>query len=334
MQGTQSVTKKSIWACLALCFAVLATILTTSTIAHADQYPTRSIHIVVPFPPGGLNDNVARIVQPYLQTKLEQTIIVENRSGASGMIGSDFVAKAPPDGYTLLVVASSHTVTPATKLQMPYEADRSFAAVGLMIRDPLLFVVASAVPAKTLSEFVTLAKSQPSKLTYATPGSASQSHFITELFSMRAGIKMLEVPYRGGAPAVLSLISGETQFAILSEQLSGPQIKAGKLRALASGGKMRSDTKSDLPTLGEAGFPGMEALQWVGMLAPAGTPKDIIARLNEALRETLSTPEVQVKLAATGVTAAVSSPEEFQALLTAEVNQWREVGQKAGIKAE
>lgn len=327
-----SVTTKSTWRGFAFCSAVLAAMFSVPVATHADQYPTRPIHIIVPFPPGGLNDNVARIVQPYLQTKLGQTVVVENRSGASGMIGSDFVAKAAPDGYTLLVVASSHTVTPATKITMPYEADRSFAAVGLMVRDPLLFVVGSAVPAKTLSEFVALAKAQPGKLTYATPGSASQSHFITELFGMQAGIKMLEVPYRGGAPVVLSLISGETQFAVLSAQLSGPQIKAGKLRALASGGKTRGGQTPDLPTLGEAGFPGMEALQWVGMLAPAGTPKSILTKLNMALRETLNTPEVEAKLAATGVTAAASSPEEFQALLTAEVKQWREVGQKAGIK--
>jgi tripartite-type tricarboxylate transporter receptor subunit TctC len=312
----------------------LVAILTASAIALAEQYPARPIRIIVPFPPGGLNDNVTRIVQPYLQAKLGQTILVENRSGASGIIGSDFVAKAAPDGYTLLVVASSHTVTPATKITMPYEADSSFAAIGLMVRDPFLFVVGSKVPAKTLSEFVALAKSQAGKLTYATPGSDSQSHFLTELFSIQAGIKMLEVPYRGGAPAVLSLISGETQFVILSTQLSMPQIKAGTLRALASGGATRSVQMPELPTLGEAGFPGMEALQWVGMLAPAKTPNDVITRLNTALRETLNMPEVQAKLAATGMTVAASSPQDFQTLLTAEVKQWREVGQKAGIKPE
>jgi len=297
----------------------------------ADSYPSRVIHIVVPFAPGGLNDNVARIVQPYMQQKLGQSIVIDNRPGASGMIGSEAVAKAEPDGYTLLVVASSHTVIPATEKTMRYDADKSFAAVGLMVRDPLLFVVGSGVPAKTLAEFVALAKAQPGKLNYATPGSSSQSHFVTELFDSKAGIKMTEVPYRGGAPAALSLIMGETQFAVLSTQLSVPQIKAGKIRALAAGGKTRSSHLPDLPTLSEAGFPGMEALQWVGMLAPAGTPRDVIGKLNKALDETLAMPEVAAKLGATGMTGAPTSPDEFQALLTSEVKQWREVGQKAGI---
>jgi tripartite-type tricarboxylate transporter receptor subunit TctC len=301
--------------------------------AQADDFPNRVIHVVVPFPPGGLNDNVARIVQPYLQDKLGQTIVIDNRSGASGMIGSEAVAKAAPDGHTLLVVASSHTVIPATEKDMRYEADKSFAAIGLMIRDPLLFVVPDGLPAKTLGEFVALARREPGKLNYATPGSSSQSHFVTELFDMKAGIKMTEVPYRGGAPAALSLIKGETQFAVLSTQLSVPQIKAGKIRAIASGGKTRSSHFPDLQTLSEAGFPGMEALQWVGMLAPAGTPANIVAKLNKALNETLAMPEVEKKLGATGMTAAQSTPQEFQALLASEVKQWREVGQAAGIKA-
>lgn len=313
----------------ALAAAVLS--LPTAPAARADEFPSRVIHVVVPFPPGGLNDNVARIVQPYLQDKLGQTLIIDNRTGASGMIGSEAVAKAAPDGYTLLVVASSHTVIPATEKTMRYEADKSFAAIGLMIRDPLLFVVADEVPAKTLGEFVALAKKDPGKLNYATPGSSSQSHFVTELFDMKAGIKMTEVPYRGGAPAALSLIKGETQFAVLSTQLSAPQIKAGKIRAIASGGKTRSGHFPDLPTLSEAGYPGMEALQWVGMLAPAGTPAAIVAKLNKALNETLAMPEVERKLGATGMTAAQSTPEEFQALLTSEVQQWREVGKAAGI---
>lgn len=321
---------------IANAFAVYAAVaaITLGLVApsQAQDYPNRVIHVVIPFPAGGLNDNVMRVVQPYLQQKLGQTIVIDNRPGASGMIGSEAVARATPDGYTLLVVASSHTVVPATRNSMPYDADTSFAAVGLMVRDPLLFVVPSSLPVKTLAEFVALAKAQPGKLNYATPGSSSQSHFVTELFDMKAGIKMTEVPYRGGAPAALSLISGETQFGVLSTQLSVPQIKAGKLRAIASGGKARSAHFPDLPTLAESGFPGMEALQWVGMLAPAGTPKPVIARLNGALHDALTNPEVVKKLDATGMTADVTTPEEFQALLAAEVKQWREVGQEAGIK--
>ena len=242
----------------------LAAIIAVPQAARADDYPSRAIRIIVPFPPGGLNDNVARIVQPYLSQKLGQPVVVENKSGASGIIGTDAVAKAAPDGYTLAVVASSK------------------------------------VQAKTLKDFVALAKTQPGKLTYATPGTDSQSHFVTELFDSRAGIKMVQVPYRGGAPSILSLISGETDFGVLSTQLSGPQIKAGKLVALASGGDARSPHFPDVPTLAESGYANFEALQWVGMLAPAKTPKDVISKLNGALRDILAMPEVKARFDAQG----------------------------------
>ncbi|HEY6831382.1 MAG TPA: tripartite tricarboxylate transporter substrate binding protein [Pseudolabrys sp.] len=319
------------WRSVAVCIAVLAASLGLSPQASADTYPSRVIRIIVPFPAGGLNDNVARIVQPYLQQKLGQAVIIDNRAGASGIVGTELVAKAPPDGYTLLMVASSHAVTPATNAKLPYDTEHDLAAVGLLVRDPLLFVVGDAVQAKTLQEFVALAKAQPGKVTYATPGTDSQSHFVTELFSLRAGIKMLEVPYRGGAPSVLSLISNETQFGILSTQLSAPQIKAGKLRALASGGDERNTHFPDVPTLREAGYPDVDAVQWVGMLAPGKTPKDVIAKLNDALREALSTPDVKAKLDLQGVTAASTTPEEFQGMIEAEIKQWRDVGRQAGI---
>ena len=301
--------------------------------AQADDYPSRAIRIVVPFPPGGLNDNVARIIQPYLSQKLGQPVVVENKSGASGIIGTDAVVKSSPDGYTLAVVASSHTVVPATNANMPFDTEHDLAAVSLLMRDPLMFVASSKVQTKTLNDFVARAKAQPGKLTYATPGTDSQSHFVTELFDSRAGIKMVQVPYRGGAPSLLSLISGETDFGVLSTQLSGPQIKAGKLIALASGGDTRSPHFPDVPTLAESGYPKFEALQWVGMLAPAKTPKDVIAKLNGALRDILAMPEVRARFDAQGITAAASTPEEFQSLISAEIRQWKDVAAASGIKA-
>lgn len=314
-------------ACVAT-FVVLAFI---ASAADAQSFPSRPIRIVVPFPAGGLNDNVARIIQPYLQDKLGQPVIIENRPGASGIVGSEYVAKAPPDGQTLLVVASSYTVIPATNSKLPYDPDKDLAAVGLLVRDPMLFVIGNDVPAKTLQDFVAVAKSQPGKLTYATPGTDSQSHFVTELFSLKAGIKMLEVPYRGGAPAVLSLVTGETQFGVLSTQLSGPQIKAGKLRALAWGGDERNPQFPDVTTLKEAGFPDVKALQWVGMLAPAKTPSDVIARINDVLRETLTNPNVVAKLELQGVTAAATTPEAFDQMIESEIKDWQDVGRRAGI---
>ena len=294
-------------------------------------YPNRVIRIIVPFPAGGLNDNVTRIIQPFLQEELGQPIIIENRTGASGIIGTDAVAKSAPDGYTLLVVASSHTISPVTNVKLPYDTERDFAPISILVRDPFLFVVGNSVPAKTLPEFIAFAKSQPDKINYATPGTASQSRLVTELLSQRAGMKMIEVPYRGGAPAVLALISGEVQFAVLSTQLSAPQIQGRKIRAIASGGRTRDAHFPDLPTLRESGFPNMEALQWVGMLAPAGTPKDVILHVNSALQKILSKPDIVTKLTAQGVTAAASSPEEFQTLISTEIREWREVAQRAAL---
>jgi tripartite-type tricarboxylate transporter receptor subunit TctC len=319
-----------------LCVLVFfsAVVASLSVAGAASSYPNRLIRIIIPFPAGGLNDNVARVIQPSLQEELGQSVIIENRTGASGIVGTDAVAKAAPDGYTLLVVASSHTVSPATNAKLPYNTERDFAPISLVVRDPLLFVVSNIVQAKTLSAFIALAKSEPGKINYATPGTASQSHLVTELLSQRAGIKMLEVPYRGGAPAMLALISGEVQFAVLSTQLSAPQIQSGTVRALASGGQMRDRNFPDLPTLNESGFPGMEALQWVGILAPVGTPKDTILRLNSALRRILGKPDIVSKLAAQGMTAAASSPEEFQTLISAEIREWKDVAQKAGMSPQ
>ncbi|HXD43490.1 MAG TPA: tripartite tricarboxylate transporter substrate binding protein [Pseudolabrys sp.] len=318
---------------VAAAVGLLAAFIAIPPAARAETYPGRTIRIIVPFPPGGLNDNVARIIQPYLAQKLGQSVVVENKSGASGIIGTDAVAKTAPDGYTLAVVASSHTVTPATNANMPFDTERDLTAVSLLMRDPLLFVAGAKVQAKTLKDFVALAKAEPGKLTYATPGTDSQSHFVTELFDSRAGITMVQVPYRGGAPSLLSLISGETDFGVLSTQLSGPQIKAGKVRALASGGAARSQHFPDVPTLAESGYPGFEALQWVGMLAPAKTPKDVVAKLNGALREILAMPEVKARFDAQGITAMASTPEEFETLISTEIKQWKAVAAASGIKA-
>jgi tripartite-type tricarboxylate transporter receptor subunit TctC len=307
-------------------------ILSMAPAEASDIYPNRPIHIVVPFPPGGLNDTIVRIMQPYLQQKFLQPVIIDNKQGASGMIGTEQVAKAPTDGYTLLVVASSHTVAPATNAHMAFDTEKDLAPVSLLVRDPMIFVASAKAGTKTLAEFVALARSKPGKLNYATPGNDSQSHFVTELFAQQAGIQMMQVAYRGGAPAVLSLISGETDFAVLSTQLSEPQIKAGKLLALATGGKERSMQFPAVPTLAQAGYPNVEAQQWVGMLAPAKTPDDIIAKLNATVRDVLASPDVQQKLGVQGTSASPTSPEDFRALISAEVKQWKNVAKAANIE--
>jgi len=302
--------------------------------ALAQTYPTHPIRLIVPFPPGGLNDTAARLLQPYLERSLGQPVVVENRAAASGIVGTETVAKAMPDGHTLLMVASSHTVIPATTAKLPYDAERDFAPIAMVGQNPFLFVINSRVGGKTLGEFVALAKANPGKFNYATPGAASQSQLITELFDRQAGISMQHIPYRGGAPAVLATVAGESQFAVLSPLVSLPQINAGTLRAIAAGSLERDPQFPDLPTVAEQGFPGFEAIQWVGLLTTAGTPRATVERLNAEVNRAIREPDLVGKLAALGISPAGGSPDEFQARISREIRSWTEIAHAANIKAE
>jgi tripartite-type tricarboxylate transporter receptor subunit TctC len=318
-----------------IAFAILAALLAGQALpASAQTFPNRTIRLIVPFPPGGLNDTAARLLQPALEKALGQTVIIDNRPAASGIVGTDAVAKAEPDGHTLLMVASSHTVVPATNSKLPYDAERDFAPVIMVGRNPLLFVVNAKVGAKTLPEFVALAKAEPGKLNYATPGAASQSHLVTELFSQRAGIAMQHVPYRGGAPAITAVVAGDTQFTVISPLASMPQIEAGALRALAAGSLKRDAQLPDLPTVAESGFPGFEAIQWVGLLTTAGTPKQIVDRLNAEVNRALGDPDLVKKLALQGIAPAGGTPEDFQKTIAGEIRNWTEIARSAKITAQ
>jgi tripartite-type tricarboxylate transporter receptor subunit TctC len=244
------------------------------------------------------------------------------------------VAKSPPDGHTLLMVASSHTVVPATNAKLPYDAERDFAPIAMVGKNPLLFVINAKVAAKTLPEFVALAKASPGKLNYATPGAASQSHLVTELFDQKAGITIQHVPYRGGAPAIMSVVQGETQFAVISPLASLPHIQSGVLRPIAAGSLTRDPQFPDLPTVAEAGYPDVEAIQWVGLLTTAGTPKEIVERLNAEVNRALRDPDMIAKLALQGVSPAGGTPVEFQKVIAAEIRRWTEVARSANIRAE
>src|SRR6266508_1841183 len=290
--------------------------------ALADTYPKHPVRLIVPFAPGGLNDVVARLVQPYLEKALGQPVIVENRPAAGGIVGTDSVAKAEPDGHTLVMVASSFTIGPATRSKLPYDAERDLAPIGLIGKSPLLFVTSASLPAKSLTEFVALAKAEPGKFNYATTGTATAAHLVSELFSDRAGIKMQHIPYRGGAPAALAVSTGEAQFAAISPAVALPQMEAGMLRTLAVGGLMRDPQFPDVPTVAESGFPGCEASQWVGMLTTAGTPKEVIERLNLELNRALRDPDLIAKLAMQGIAPAGGTPEEFQKLISTEIRNW------------
>jgi tripartite-type tricarboxylate transporter receptor subunit TctC len=300
--------------------------------AWADNYPSRPIRIVVPTQAGAAQDTIARLLQPYLERAFGQPIIVENRSGASTMIGTDAVAKASPDGYTLLIVPTTFTVNAALNSKLSFDLERDFEPITVLVKNPLLFAVNSKVTARTLGEFVALAKAEPGKLNYGTSGASTQAHLLLEMWCARAGIRMQHVPYRGGAPAALAVATGEVQLVLLSPLGILPQIESGLVRALATGGPTRDPKFPDLPTAAESGFPGFEAVQWLGLLTTAGTPKEIVARINGEVNRALREPDVVAKLALQGTTAAGGTPEEFRALIANEVRDWKEIAQKANIK--
>ncbi|MCC6780517.1 MAG: tripartite tricarboxylate transporter substrate binding protein [Hyphomicrobiales bacterium] len=313
---------------------VVPAVLLVAGMADAQDYPTRPIRLIVPFAAGGLNDTGARLIAPHLEKALGQPIIVDNRPAAGGIVGTEATAKAAPDGLTLLMVASSFTVIPATRSQLPYDSERDLAAVGMVAKNSMLLLVNPKVEARTLGELVALAKASPGKLNYATPGPATQTHLLLELLSRRAGIKMQHIPYRGGAPAMNAMVAGETQLTAISTLLSRPQIEAGALRAIANGSLVREPLFPDLPTIAEQGFPGFEAVQWIGLLTTAGTPAPIIARLNAEVNRALRDPELIARFAQQGVVPAPSSPEEFQHTIARDIANWKEAARAADIKPE
>ena len=300
----------------------------------AEPYPNRPIRIVVPTQAGAAQDILARLLQPYLEKSLGQPVIVENRSGASTMIGTETVARAAPDGHTLLIVPTTFTVNAALNAKLGFDLERDFEPITVLVKNPLYFAVNAKVPARTLSEFVALAKAQPGKMNYGSSGASTQAHLLLELWSAQAGIKLQHIPYRGGAPAALAVAAGEVQLVLLSPLGILPQVEAGLVRPIATGGLTRDPKFPDLPTAAESGFPDFEAVQWLGLLTTAGTPKEIVARLNAEVNEVLREPDVMAKLALQGTTAAGGTPEEFRALIQTEIRNWKDAAQRAGIKVE
>ena len=315
--------------------SVIAALLGAFAAAPAGaQNFTHTIRLIVPFPAGGSNDVMARIIAPHLEQALGQTVIVDNRPAAAGIVGSDAVAKAPPDGHTLLLVASSHTVTPALNSKLPYNTEKDFAPLSLINTNAMVFFDNPKVPAKTLIEFIALAKKNPGKFNYSSPGAGSQTHLTVELLSKRAGIKMQHIPYKGGAPAMTAVISGEVEFTMLAPNVIFPHIEAGTIRPIASGDVTRHPRLPDVPTLAEEGYPDIRAIQWVGMFTTAGTPKPVLDRLNAELNRIVRLPDVIEKLKQQGVTPTGSTPEEFATLISTEIKNWTEVAREANIKVE
>jgi tripartite-type tricarboxylate transporter receptor subunit TctC len=312
----------------------LAVLAGLAGVVGAQPYPSRPIRLIVPFAAGGANDIVARLIQPDLEKALGQPIIIENKPAATGTVGTDQVAKAAPDGYSLLMAFTTYTVNPAVNAKLPYDAERDLAPVVLIGKSPLLFIVNPKVPAKTIAEFVALAKANPGKFNYAIPGAASQAHLLVALWSKLAGIEMQHIPYRGGAPAVLGTVAGEVQFTVMSPLASLAQINAGALRAIASGSAERDPHFPDLPTVAESGFPGFEAASWVGLFTTAGTPKEIVDRLNDVVNRIIHQPSIAAKFDEQALTPAGGTPAEFGSFISRELRRCKDAARAANIAAE
>ena len=302
--------------------------------ARAADFPDHPVKLVIPTAPGGVNDIVARLIQPGLTAALQQPIVIENKSGANNIIGTNFVAKSPPDGYTLVVVPASHSVNPAVQANMPFDTEKDLTPVILIGKNAMMFLVNPQVPATSLREFSALAKANPSKFSFATPGMASQAHLVIAQWTIMAGVEATNVPYRGGAPSMLATIGGEVQFTVMSSLLAAPQVEAGKLRALAIGSLQRDRNFPDLPTFSEAGYPGLEAVTWVGIFAPAGTPAAIVARLNGEIDRIIHEPDVATKLDKQGIVVDGGPPDVLGRLVADEIARWTVVAQKNHISVD
>jgi tripartite-type tricarboxylate transporter receptor subunit TctC len=303
------------------------------TVAVAASYPARSITLVVPFPAGGPAGVAADIVAPELGERLEQKVIIENRSGANGIIGSEFVAQAPPDGYTLLLTTNSHVIHPATYATLPFDTEKAFAPVSLLVASQYLLVVNPSLQIETVEELIAYGKDHPGGLTYASGGLGGPTQMAFELFRLTAGIKAQQIAYDGGAAALLAVANGEAQVLMAPILAAVPMVKDGRLRALAVSGRHPDPTVPELPTISET-LPGFSALSWYGILAPAGTPSAVIARLNTELDRIVHEPQIEKRFADIGGEAIGGPPSTLASLIHDEIARWRRVAKEAGIHIE
>jgi tripartite-type tricarboxylate transporter receptor subunit TctC len=302
--------------------------------AQAQTYPTKPIRLIVPFAPGGGTDITARAVAQKLSESWGQTVVPDNRPGANGTIGVDLAAKSAPDGYTITMISSSHAVNVGLYTKLPYDLLKDLTAVTQATSQPYVMVIHPSVPAKSVKEFIAYAKSKPGGVNYGSSGTGGIAHLGGELLGMISGIKMVHIPYKGGAPSTMDLIAGQIQMQLGTLLLTGPHIKAGKLRVLAVTTPKRWPGTPDLPTMQEAGVPGFAITQWYGMIAPAKTPPAIISRLSQEISRLLHQPDVKDKLAADGADAVGNTPEEFGAHIKAEVAKYAKLVKQVGLKAE
>jgi tripartite-type tricarboxylate transporter receptor subunit TctC len=313
---------------------VLLAIVVASGGAHAEGYPVRPIRLVVPYAPGGGTDILARLVVPKLSEALGQQVVVDNRPGASGNIGYDIAAKAAPDGYVLTMVDTSYMTNPSLYAKLPFDFDKDLAPVSLLASGPVILIVHPAVPAETVAGLIALAKAKPGALNFASGGNGSSTHLAGELFKLVAGVDMLHVPYKGTGAAITDLIGGQVSIMFAGISQARVQVEAGKARGLAVTGEARAAALPGVPTFAEAGLPGVESSTLWGVMAPAATPRDIVARLNREFVRAVRAPDLQDRLVDLGFQPIGSTPEQFGAILRAETAKWARVIAQAGIKLD
>ena len=315
------------------CVAALALTTATAT-AAAQSYPTKPIRFLVGFVPGGSVDILARDLSGPLTQSLGQQVIIDNRGGAAGLLAAEATAKASPDGHTILMAIPNHVIAPSVYAKVPYDTIDDFAPVALVAGAPFMLLANNGVPASNLKEFIALVKAKPNQLNYATPGLGSIQHLSNELMNSMAGIKMVHVPYKGGVPALIDTIAGAAAVTFITTVQGLPQLKAGKVKTFGVSSSKRATVLPDVPTLAEAGVPGFESIVWYGVLAPAKTPKPVVAKLNGEITRILATPAMRDRIVQQGGEVLTGGPEQLGKLMREDMKKWNAVAKQAGIKPE
>lgn len=316
------------------CWAAVAASAVSSGVALAQPYPSKSIRMVVPFAPGGGTDVIARHLAARMSESLSRQVVVDNRAGANGIVGSEIVARAPADGYTLLFVSSPHSVNPSLYAKLPYDTLRDFAPVSMAATSPYVLVVHASLPVRNVKELIALAKAKPGQIDYASGGSGSSAHLAAELFNQMAGIKLREIPYKGAGPALTAVLAGQVAVVFGNALTVKPHIESGRLRALGIASPKRSPSAPALPTIAEAGVAGYSADAILGLLAPARTPRPIVDALNAEVHKAMRTPEMVEAMKVVGVDIALSTPEEFARIIESEMQRWGKLVRALNLKVE
>ena len=313
---------------------MFAAALTPAIVCAQPAFPTKPIRLIMPFAPGGSADNLGRIIQPALGEALGQQLVIDNRPGASSIIGTDLTAKALPDGYTVLMVTTTHTVTPSLVPKLPFDPIKDFAGVSVVVTQPNILAVHPSVPVKSVKELIALAKAKPNTLNFASGGNGSSPHLSGELLKMVAGIQITHVPYKGSGPGVTDLLGGHVQMMFAGPLAFEQYIKADRLRALAVADKRRSSLLPDVPTMTEAGFPGVETGTWYALLVPAKTPRPVVDQLYGAVAKIMQQPDMKKRMAGQGVDIVASTPQQTDKMLVEETTKWAKLVKAANIKAD